>query len=99
MKAVAQAHGGELLSKKYNGDIYEKLDWLTQDGETFSASAFTVLKAGHWYNKIYKENVWEFDRLSKKDKIFAEIWLDSHSADENYQYSFDENFNAKIKED
>lgn len=99
LKAVAQAHGGELLSKKYSGDIYEKLDWLTQDGETFSASAFTVLKAGHWYNKIYKENVWEFDRLSKKDKIFAEIWLDSHSADENYQYSFDENFNAKIKED
>ena len=94
---MAEAHGGRLLSKSFNGDLYEKLEWLTQDGEKFTASAFTVMKAGHWYNPIYREYVWDFDRLSKKDKIFAEIWLDSHDENENNRYSFDENFNAKIE--
>lgn len=97
LQNVAEAHGGRLLSKSFNGDLYEKLEWLTQDGEKFTASAFTVMKAGHWYNPIYRENVWDFDRLSKKDKIFAEIWLDSHDKNENNRYYFDENFNAKIE--
>lgn len=94
---VAQAHGGKLLSESYSGDLYEKLDWLTQDGEKFTASAFTIMKAGHWYNPIYCENVWDFDRLSKKDKIFAQVWLDSHDKNENNRYYFDEKFNARIE--
>lgn len=96
LKNVAHAHAGELLSKEYNGDIYQKLEWQTQDGEKFTARAFTVMKAGHWYNSIYKENAWDFDRLSKKDKIFAQIWLDSHEQEENFLYYFDKDFNAKI---
>lgn len=98
LQNVANAHGGKLLSKDYSGDIYQKLEWLTQDGEKFEASAFTVMKAGHWYNIIYKENIWDFDRLSKKDKIFAQIWLDSHDENENNRYYFDKNFNAKIEQ-
>lgn len=97
LQNVAIAHGGKLLSKVYNGDLYEKLEWLTQDGEKFSASAFTVMKAGHWLNPIYHENVWDFDRLSKKDKIFAQIWYDSHDVNENNRYYFDDKFNAKIE--
>ena len=53
-----------------------------------------MLRAGHWMNPIYKEYVWDFDRLSKKDKIFAGIWYDSHAEDENMRYGFDENFEA-----
>ena len=98
LQNVASAHGGELLSKEFSGDIYQKLQWKNQDGEVFTARAFTVMKAGHWINPIYKENVWDFDRLSKKDKIFAQIWLDSHSQDEDNLYYFDEKFNAHIKE-
>ena len=49
---------------------------------------------GHWYNISYKEYKWDFDRLSKKDKIYASIWYDSHQKNENNLYSFDENFNA-----
>lgn len=97
LQKLAKLHGGKLLSRKFDGDIYKPLEWETQDGEKFVASPFTIAKAGHWWNKIYQENVWDFDRLSKKDKIFAQIWLDSHSKDENNCYYFDENFNARIK--
>lgn len=91
--AVAEAHGGKLLSA-FDGDLYKKLDFVTQDGEKFTATAYTVLRAGHWYNPLYEKFVWDFDRLSKTDKIFASIWYDTHEADEDYVYSLDENFVA-----
>ena len=91
--AVAEAHGGKLLSA-FDGDLYKKLDFVTQDGEKFTARAYTVLRAGHWYNPLYKDFVWDFDRLSKADKIFASVWYDTHDKDENYVYSLDENFIA-----
>lgn len=96
LQDYAKMHGGKLLSKDFNGDLYQKLDWETQDGEEFSASPFTVLKAGHWYNPIYYKNVWDFDRLSKKDKIYQEIWFDSHNEDENNLYYYDDAFKANV---
>lgn len=95
---VAKMHGGKLLSTDFEtGDIYKKLKWQTQDKETFEATAFTVLRGGHWFNRSYKENVWDFDRLAKKDKIYAQVWFDSHNKDENNTYYMDENFEAKIR--
>ncbi len=91
--AAATAHGGKLLSE-FDGDMYKKLDWLTQDGEKFTASAYTVLRAGHWYNRIYTDFVWDFDRLAKNDKVFASVWYDTHGADEDVTYSLDDDFNA-----
>lgn len=96
VEAAAIAHGGKIVSA-FDGDMYKKLDWITQDGERFTATAYTVLRAGHWYNPIYKEFVWDFDRLAKKDKVFASVWYDSHAADEDVVYSLDENFNAHAK--
>ena len=96
LKAVAKAHGGQLLSKDYRGDIYQKLKWVNQDGEEFEASAYSVLMAGHWINKTYSTNCWEFDSLSKNDEIYAQIWYDSHDSDENFLYYFDNEFNAHI---
>ena len=96
LQNVAKAHGGELLSTKYNG-LYEKHLWKNSEGEEFEARPYTVLFAGHWYNRSYKENVWYFDQLSKSDKIYSQIWLDSHSPEENYIYSFDDKFNSLIK--
>lgn len=101
LKTVAEAHAGKLLTPgKFGGDMYEKLDWQTQDGEKFTADAYTVLRAGHWEHELYRSYKWDFDRLSKNDKIFARIWYDSHGKDEDYVYYFDENFVAhadKIK--
>ena len=93
LKSVAQGHGGKLLGENFEkGDVYRDLEWETQDGEKFTASAYTVLRAGHWYNPVYKSLVWDFDRLCKKDKIWAQIWYDSHGKDEDRRYELDRNF-------
>lgn len=94
--AVAEAHGGKLLTP-FDGDMYKPLEWQTQDGDKFTANAYTVMRAGHWYNPLYSDFVWDFDRLSKRDKIFASVWYDSHDRDENNTYYYDSEFNAHIK--
>jgi hypothetical protein len=91
-------HGGKLLSGDYHpGNIYQKLKWETQDHQEFLASPYTILRAGHWYSDIYEKNIWDFDRLAKKDHIFAQIWYDSHLENEDYQYYYDNQFIACIK--
>ena len=96
---VANLHGGKLLESSFTkGDIYRKLKWQDQDGETFIARPYTILGAGHWITSSYKELIWDYDRLSKKDKIIAQLWYDSHSQDESYLYKFDKNFKACIEE-
>ncbi len=96
LENVAAAHGGKFLGT-FSGDMYEKLEWQTQDGETFTARPYTVLRAGHWYNPIYDGFVWDFDRLSKLDKIYASIWYDTHANDEDIVYSLDNNFKAHAR--
>ena len=96
--SVAKKHGGKLLSKKFKtGDVYAKLEWQNSDGEKFIARPYTVLRGGHWWNALYTKYEWDFDRLSKKDEIYAQIWYDSHDKDENYLYYFDENLEARVK--
>ncbi len=95
LKTVAEAHGGKCLTPIcFDGDMYKKLEWQNSDGEKFSADTYTVLRAGHWEHALYKNFVWEFDKLAKTDKIFARIWYDSHDKNENYRYYLDENFVA-----
>ena len=95
LREYAKLHGGKLVTSNFNsGDMYAKLVWQTQDGEMFTATAYTVIRAGHWYSPIYEKFEWDFDRLAKKDKIFAKYWYDSHAADENLKYSLDEQFIA-----
>ena len=94
---VADAHGGRLVSASFTkGDMYAKLVWLDQDGNEFTARPYTILRCGHWHNPSYDKYVWDFDRLSKGDKIYASIWYDSHKEDEDNFYYFDEQFKAKI---
>ena len=98
LQNVAHLHGGALLSDTFAGDMYAPMQWRNQDGREFTATAYTVLRAGHWINRTYTENVWEFDRLAKTDGLYAQIWYDSHGKDENYTYYEDENFVARIGE-
>lgn len=97
LQNVASMHGGKLLSTSCD-DLYQKLDWCNSDGQEFKASAYTVLKAGHWINPTYFENVWDFDRLSKTDKIYAQIWYDSHKQNEDKFYYLDEKYTARMKQ-
>ncbi len=98
LQNVAKMHGGKLLSNNFKtGDVYQKLEWEDQDGEKFIARPYTVLRGGHWWHILYKENVWDYDRLAKKDKIFAQYWYDSHKENENHVYYMDENYQALMK--
>ena len=95
---VAKKHGGKFLSKGFKkGDVYAKLEWENSDGEKFIARPFTVLRGGHWWNALYTKYEWDFDRLAKKDEIYAQFWYDSHEKDENHLYYFDENLEARMK--
>ena len=98
LQNVAKMHGGKLLTTSFKkGDVYAKVEWENQDGQRFTARPFTVLRGGHWWNALYNEYVWDFDRLAKKDKIYAQYWYDSHNFDEDHYYYFDENLNARMK--
>lgn len=95
LRNVASAHGGKLLTEDFKtGDVYRKVEWENQDKERFVARPYSVLYCGHWMNITYKEYAWDFDRLSKKDKVYAQIWYDSHDKDEDNFYYYDENFKA-----
>lgn len=97
MRNVAEAHAGKLISKDYSGDLYQKLEWENQDGERFMMSPFAVLYGGHWDNVSYHKHAWDFDRLSKKDKIYAQIWYDQHEKDEDNYYYYDDKFDAQYE--
>lgn len=92
LKHIAELHGGKLLSDK--GCLTDRLDWINSDGEQFCAKGTTVL-AGHWYNPSYREYCWDFDRLAKTDKIYADVWYDSHAKDEDNYYYYNDKFEAK----
>lgn len=92
LKEIAKLHGGRLVS--LSGDVSDRLEWENSDGERFTAKGTTVL-AGHWWNPSYVSYCWDFDRLAKTDKIYADVWYDSHDRDEDNFYYYDENFTAK----
>ena len=98
LRNVAFLHGGKLLTKDFKkGDIYQKVEWENQDGVVFKAKPYTILGCGHWYNKSYEENVWDYDRLAKKDKIYADVWYSSHDKDEDCYYYYDDDFKAHVE--
>ena len=98
LENVAKMHGGKLLSKSFKkGDLSARVKWENSDGEAFEARAYTVLRGGHWMNPLYKELTWDFDRLAKKDKIFAAYWYDSHELNEDHCYYMDKDYKARIK--
>ena len=98
LQNVARLHGGKLLSQEFKkGDVYTKLKWENSDGEIFFSRPYTILRGGHWHNPLYTSNTWDFDRLSKKDAIFAAFWYDSHDKNENVCYYMNDKYEAKIK--
>ena len=94
-KNIAKLHGGVMKGKFI--DLYTKVLFENQDHEEFLMKPYTIL-AGHWLNITYKEYKWDFDRLAKKDKLYASIWYESHKNDENKLYYVDKDFNAFMED-
>ena len=102
LAVLAQKHGGKLLST--SGGVYDRLEWENSDGVRFTAKGYTVM-CGHWINPCYgkkyypdcPEYCWDFDRLAKQDKIYADVWYDSHDRDEDNFYYYGDNFEANYR--
>ncbi len=92
LRRIAALHGGKLLSSK--GGLYDRLEWENSDGERFRMRGYTVA-VGHWWNPSYTAYCWDFDRLAKKDKIYAQVWYDSHDQNEDNFYYYNDKFEAK----
>ena len=91
LRSAARFRGGECHATTFEkGDLYAFVDWKCAEGHDFSATPFTVLKAGHWCPHCVKEGRWNFDLLAKKNPFYAQVWYDSHNKDENAEYYFDE---------
>ena len=91
LRAAARFRGGACRAESFEkGDLYAPLDWRCAEGHDFTASAFTVLKAGHWCPHCVREGVWNYDLLAKKNPFYAQVWYDTHDEEENTLYWYDE---------
>ena len=91
LQSAARFRGGECTADAFErGDVYTPVEWKCAEGHTFTATPFTVLKAGHWCPHCVVEGRWNFDHLSKKNPFYAQVWYDSHEKDENTLYWYDE---------
>lgn len=98
MRSAAAFRGGRCLSQAMErGNLYAKLDWECHDGHKFSASPYTVLKAGHWCSECCQPPPWRFGLLAKTIPFFAQVWYDNHSPDEDYVFPM-ENVPVAVQE-
>lgn len=99
MREAAAFRGGECVSESMiKGDLYTKLKWKCHNGHVFSASPYTILKAGHWCPECcMPDRMWNFDTLAKKIPFYAQIWYDTHDKEENVAYSINDGV-ASMKE-
>ncbi len=99
MQQAAAFRGGKVLSDSMQaGDLKTKLKWQCHNGHEFESSPYTIIKAGHWCPICCSpKEEWTFDELSKHIPFFAQLWYDTHSPEENYIYSVDENGQTYVR--
>ncbi len=93
---AAAFRGGELVSERYDGDAYQKLVWKCHMGHEFEASPFTVLRGGHWCAECCNPAPWRFGSIARRSPFVAQVWYDSNSEEETYDYGFDADGNAAL---
>ena len=95
MQKAAEFRGGKCLSKKMvKGDWDSKLKWECAEGHQFEASPRLILLGGHWCPECFpypykgEENCrpWQWDRESRRNPFFAQLWAPLHDADEDNVY-------------
>jgi len=85
LKTAAEFRGGELISKEWNGNMYEKVKWKCAFGHKFELKPYTVLKAGHWCPDCLPPP-WNYDDQAKRNPFFAQVWYPNHDKDEDNFY-------------
>jgi nucleoside-diphosphate-sugar epimerase len=86
MKQAALFRGGRCLSEKMNpGNLYSPLTWQCNQGHTFTASPYLILKAGHWCPRCLAPP-WNFDFQAAHNPFMAQVWYRDHLQSENRVY-------------
>jgi len=88
LQETAIFRGGECLSKGWNGDIYQTLEWKCALGHVFTGKPYTLLKAGHWCPECVPPP-WNYDNEARKNPFFAQVWYPNHDKEENNLYRED----------
>jgi hypothetical protein len=83
IQKAAVFRGGKLLSK-WNGDIYEPLEWQCADGHSFTLSLNAVLQGGHWCPEEYRSE-WAYADMAKKNSFYAQVWDTQHEPEDDYR--------------
>ena len=98
LQSAAAFRGGDVLESEFKaGDWYTKVDWTCAEGHVFSASPYTVLKAGHWCPHCIRQSRWNFDSLAKNNPFYRQVWYDTHDQEENNLYYIDESGASAVR--
>lgn len=86
MREAAEFRGGKCMSGKMTkGDIDTPLDWECAFGHRFRMSPRSVLLGGHWCPDCLPAP-WNYDEQARRNPFIAQVWLDSHTPDEDEVY-------------
>lgn len=86
MRQAARFRGGDCISGSMKkGDLDTPLEWRCASGHQFRATPRTVLKGGHWCPDCMPAP-WRYDSEARQNPFLAQVWLDSHSPDEDEVY-------------
>lgn len=86
MRQAAAYRGGKCLSAEMEpGDLDTPLEWECSYGHRFRATPRIVLKGGHWCPQCMPAP-WKYDDEAKRNPFMAQVWYDSHAADEDEIY-------------
>lgn len=95
MQQVAAFRGGTCLSTQMvKGDWDTPLQWQCAQGHIFTATPRLILLGGHWcpdcFPNPYKDEPnarpWAWDKESKRNPFFAQLWAPLHDKDEDNEY-------------
>lgn len=87
LQGAAKYRGGRLASAKWEGDMYETLEWACAFDHRFTAKPATVLLAGHWCPTCV--TFWNGSAQARANPFFAQVWAADHSEDEHIEYPGD----------
>ena len=95
MQKAAAFRGGKCLSTQMTkGDWDTPLQWQCAQGHVFTATPRLILLGGHWcpdcFPYPYKDEPnarpWAWDKESKRNPFFAQLWAPLHDKDEDNEY-------------
>lgn len=95
MQQVAAFRGGKCLNTQMvKGDWDTPLQWQCAQGHIFTATPRLILLGGHWcpdcFPNPYKDEPnarpWAWDKESKRNPFFAQLWAPLHDKDEDNEY-------------